>query len=126
MPMHCFGRDYFAAREACGLGALSGCVSRSALTVVRDGKLGVRLGEGGICGNGLLIAGDGVCDLAFEKKLVAGIEVEVGLLAVDGGAGEVSALTAIFGGLGAQIFGAGAELIGLGMIAGGFCGIGCG
>jgi hypothetical protein len=84
--------------------------------------LDVRIGECGIGGDGFLIAGNGVCDLSAQEKLIAGIECEGCFLPADGVACEVGALAAVLGGLGPQGFGLGAELLGFWLIS---CGFGC-
>lgn len=49
------------------LGSLGGCVRSASLTVVGHGELTVRIGEGWIVGDGLLVASNGFRDLAFQQ-----------------------------------------------------------
>ena len=75
-----------------------GCgIVHAALALEGDRKLAVRVCESRIGSNGFLITGDRIGDLAAQQQLIAGVQGEGRLLAIDSRATEFGGLSAILG-----------------------------
>src|ERR1017187_3229208 len=96
----------------------------AALPLEGDSKLAVRVCEGGIGSNGFLVTGDRIGDLAAQQQLIAGVQGEGRLLAIDSRAAEFGGLPAILGCLTPQFTDQVSLLIVLLLVSGRLAGIG--
>jgi hypothetical protein len=111
-------------REVLGLSTFGCGIVRAALPLEGDSKLAVRLCEGGIGSNGFLITGNSIGDLAAQQQLIAGVQGEGRLLAIDSRAAEFGGLTATLSGLTPQFTDQVSLLIVLLLVSGRLAGIG--
>ena len=94
------------------------------MPLISDGKLAVRVGESGIGSDGFLVAGDRIGDLAAQQQLIAGVQGEGRLLAIDSRAAQIGRLAAILGSLTTQFLDLVTQLIGLLLVSGRLAGVG--